>query len=81
MSWHRTDHGEVPEEGQEITMCVFYSGDATFQRWRRMRVDVMVGDPPRIYGPGLPCDTLEDDWPERPEIINGRVYFWKPFEP
>mgnify|MGYP003418823648 FL=1 len=79
MTWRRADEGDVPEIGQEITMCVYRLSDYDVQRWRRMRVDVILGDPPRIYGPGLPCDTLTE-WPERPAIINGRAIFWKEYE-
>ena len=83
--WRRADEGDVPEVGQEITMVVFRSGEEGFQRWRRMRVDVLFnreGAVPRIYGAGLPCDTmLTEPWPERPDDINGRAIFWKEFEP
>ena len=71
----------MPEVGDEISMCVYRTDDTSVQRWKRMRVEVVYarsGTVPRIIGPGLvPVDDVEPDWPERPELINGRAIFWR----
>lgn len=79
--WHRADEGDVPNVGDEISMCVYQLGDTSVKRWHRMRVEIIYATPgttPRILGPGLWAgDEPEPDWPERPEQINGRAIFWR----
>lgn len=79
--WRRADLGDMPEQGQIITLVRFSGarGDMSVKVYERMRVEVIFTDPVRILGPGLPFeDGGRVELPERPEGSAGQdMILWR----
>lgn len=77
--WHRADQGDLPEQGQIITMLEFAPETAGVKIWGRMRVEVVLdGTRPGVYGATLPSRAdVTENLPERPAEVFGKVLMWR----